>query len=62
MKKVMFSSFNFNLVFVFCIQFFPLQEVVENVETVASPETSGEEEGEFSCSDDVDSCCVLSVL
>ena len=44
------------------IQFCPLQEVVENVETVASPETSGEEEGEFSFSGDVDSCCVLSVL
>ena len=41
-----------------CIHIFPLQEVVENVETL-SPETSGEGEG-ISCSDDIYSSFVYS--
>ena len=37
-----------------------IQELVENVKTVASPETSNKEESEFSCSGDVDSLFVSS--
>ena len=32
------------------------------METVASPETSGKEEGEFSCSGDVDILCLVSLV
>ena len=43
-----------------CIHIYPLQEAFENVETVVSPKTSGEEEGDISCSGDVDSSFVSS--